>query len=219
VTRLVLIDFDGTLCSTREAIVHCMQRTFASFGRLVPSRAEIEQIVSEGIGLVESLYALDPTLGILGTSELDEWIARYRSLYDGVPGDERTFAYDGAVRLLEALARRDITAVVVTNKAPTAVRRALRRLGLDRHLAGVVATAPGVRGKPHRDLFDRFIAPSFPAVDELLVFGDTLADLCFARNIGARCCWAAYGYGDARVCRAIAPDWIAEEPMALLSAL
>ena len=54
-----------------------------------------------------------------------------------------------------------------------------------------------------------FIQPKFKEIDpkQILMVGDTPADLLFAQNIGADSCWAEYGYGDAKTCRALNPTY------------
>ncbi|PYS18774.1 MAG: HAD family hydrolase, partial [Acidobacteria bacterium] len=64
--------------------------------------------------------------------------------------------------------------------------------------------------KPSAALYDTCIAPEFPHIGrgEILVVGDTELDLRFAANIGARSCWAAFGYGDEEACKALGPDFV-----------
>ncbi|HEY6375047.1 MAG TPA: HAD hydrolase-like protein, partial [Edaphobacter sp.] len=39
------------------------------------------------------------------------------------------------------------------------------------------------------------------------VVGDTETDILFAKNANLLSCWATYGYGDARRCKALSPDF------------
>jgi len=62
--------------------------------------------------------------------------------------------------------------------------------------------------KPDARLFTEHIFPVLPfAPDEVLVVGDTVTDLHFAANIGAKSCWARYGYGDHVSCSRLSPDF------------
>lgn len=43
---------------------------------------------------------------------------------------------------------------------------------------------------------------------DVLVVGDTEADIRYARNIGARSVWCSYGYGEQERCRELKPEFV-----------
>jgi phosphoglycolate phosphatase len=44
----------------------------------------------------------------------------------------------------------------------------------------------------------------------VLVVGDTVADVQFAKNIGGKVCWCRYGYGDPEACQKAGPDFVVD---------
>lgn len=54
---------------------------------------------------------------------------------------------------------------------------------------------------------------------DVLVVGDTEADIKYAQNIGAKSAWCSYGYGTRKRCMDLKPDFVVkglDEVMALL---
>jgi phosphoglycolate phosphatase len=78
--------------------------------------------------------------------------------------------------------------------------------------------------------FHEIVAPKFSSVSglengagklnpqDVLVVGDTEADLQYAKNIGAVACWARFGYGEKEECENLGPDLVVDslEELALL---
>lgn len=58
-------------------------------------------------------------------------------------------------------------------------------------------------------IFNEIIKPKFRDIllSEILMVGDTSADLHFAKNIGTDVCWAMYGYGSHEECKDIKPTY------------
>lgn len=46
--------------------------------------------------------------------------------------------------------------------------------------------------------------------EEVLVVGDTVVDVMFAKHVGAVSCWARYGYGDEDLCECFSPDVVVD---------
>jgi phosphoglycolate phosphatase len=99
--------------------------------------------------------------------------------------------------------------VLVSNKGTRGLTQLVAQLDLGHRFDLVLAADTVSRRKPDPGLFAAHVAPAFPGVapGRVLVVGDTDIDLRFAGNIGARACWARYGYGDAAACAALAPAY------------
>ncbi len=96
---------------------------------------------------------------------------------------------------------------IVSNKAVAAIHAALKHFRLSTFVSIVVGDIPTLRKKPDPMAYNEFIQPQFPLIppQEILMVGDTPADLGFAHAIGADSCWVQYGYGDPVRCRALHP--------------
>lgn len=205
-TRLALIDFDGTLCSTHDAVHHVIDLTFASFGRETAPAIAVDAAIRSGVVVSEVFNLL---LGqhpseVLGQS----WAARYREIYNSGEGLARTELFAGVVEGLDALAAAGWRCCVVSNKGVAALHAALTYFALDSRFELVIGDAPGQRRKPDPGLYAETVLPQLAGArpDRCLMIGDTATDLRFARAIGAEACWAEYGFGDREECLALRPD-------------
>ncbi|KAJ5485652.1 hypothetical protein N7539_005640 [Penicillium diatomitis] len=224
---LAIFDFDGTLFDTHDSISHTIQLTFqALLPSQPPSPTEIQRLIASGAGLSDTFKALHPTPSTLTTSIEAHWIAKYRELY-AIHGQSLIQAFPGAEIVLSELRTADIPVAIVTNKGVEAVKTALERNGL-RHLVPedwiVGDNTPGAKRKPDPASFKNVLKPMLVKAGKLeagdvLVVGDTVADIEFARNIGGSICWCRYGYGDRAVCEAMRPGFIVDALADVLSVI
>lgn len=110
---------------------------------------------------------------------------------------------------------------IVSNKGVAAVKTALERNCLEGYVPEnliVGDKTPGAKRKPDPASFvdvlipvlrERYGLENFD-LGGVLVVGDTVADLQFAKNIGSKVCWCRYGYGDREVCQKAGPDFVVD---------
>jgi phosphoglycolate phosphatase len=204
---LLIFDFDGTLCDTRFAIVHCLERALAKYGRPIPPPEQTASIVSRGLSLPETIVLLDP--GLRAQSDaVTELMGTYRSFYRS-ESDPLIKMVPGAEMTLQRVHARGAKCIVVSNKGVDAIHRSLDRYELAPFIGLVFGEAPGVSFKPDPALLTDRIIPKFPQIDKarMLMIGDTEVDIKFAHACGIACCWAAYGFGDRQRCMALSPEY------------
>ena len=201
---VLLFDYDGTLCDTRQAIYHSLRQVFRLHHAPVPTPAALDEIVTLGLPMLDTLHALHPA------ADVAHWVADYRAIYDA-EGEPLAAPFAGAPEVLAALQAQGHGLAVVSNKSLHTLHKSLARLDLARYVSLVVGegSLPGGSAvlKPSPAFFLDVIQPHFapaPAA-EMLMIGDTPSDLLFARHAGLPACWAAYGFGDAATCRALGP--------------
>jgi phosphoglycolate phosphatase len=109
--------------------------------------------------------------------------------------------------MLSALEGAGITLALVSQKARRTLAQVLAQFAIEQCFDLVLGSDEVTAAKPHEAMYERHIIPvcGDPARDRVLVVGDTDIDLRFAANIGARSCWAEYGYGHHASCRALNP--------------
>ncbi|KAI1907577.1 hypothetical protein LOZ61_006050 [Ophidiomyces ophidiicola] len=217
--KLVIFDFDGTLFDTHESIEHSIKLTFDTLlPAHVPPQSEIHRLISSGAGLSDTFRALHPAAETFAATET-QWIDKYRELY-AVHGQLLIKAFPGAKTLLEELKGHHIPTAIVSNKGVAAVKTALERNGLEGYIPEdliIGDKTPGALRKPDPSSFVNVLVPALKArgidgvqASEVLVVGDTVADIQFAKNIDGRVCWCRYGYGDREACEAMAPDFVVD---------
>jgi phosphoglycolate phosphatase len=204
---LLIFDFDGTLCDTRFAIAHCLERALAKYGRPIPPPEHTASIVSKGLSLPETFVQLDP--GLRAQSDaITELVGTYRSFYRA-EGDPLITMFAGTDVVLQTMRAREVKCIVVSNKGAEAIDRSLDRYKLRLFIDLVFGEEPGVPFKPDPALLTDRIVPKFPQIAKarMLMIGDTEVDIRFAQAGGLGCCWAAYGFGDRHNCMALSPEY------------
>ena len=209
----VIFDFDGTLADSARGIAACMAAAFETFALPAPAATDVRSRI--GLTLEESIAQL---AGHHGQVDVAAVARRYRQLHLTVAAPAIEL-FPGAAETLARLDAAGLGLIVVSQKARRGLTQLLAQFGIDRHFDLVLAADDVVASKPHAELFERHIAPRRPLIarDRTLVVGDTVTDVQFATNIGADSCWAAYGYGDARRCRALGPVYTITDVTAVLS--
>lgn len=206
--KLCIFDFDGTLCASHDAILHCMGMTFDHYNHPRPSRDILDDAIRKSIGVAETFAALH-RMG-LTKEESYEWRECYRTIYNNGEGLERSSLFDGVEEILTLLQARNISMIVLSNKGERAVLHALEHFGIGRYFDMVIAEREGVALKPDPSSYHQLIAPRYAHIEpqEMLMIGDAPPDLLYARNIGAKSCWARYGHGDHASCLSHEPDYV-----------
>ncbi|GAB4393945.1 MAG: HAD family hydrolase [Gammaproteobacteria bacterium] len=207
--KLAIIDFDGTICHSERAIAHSLRRTFASYNKPIPDEHAISHIISTGVSLIQTFIALDNTLATFSETILQEWKTTYRAIYLA-EGLNKTELYDGAHKAFQSLTDSGTDIVILSNKGEAAVIAALTHFNLLQYTKLVIGDRLGIRNKPDPMVFNQVIQPEFPAIEtsNIIVIGDTITDLVFAKNIGAASGWVTYGFGKHEECMALGPDFI-----------
>ncbi|EPR41583.1 phosphoglycolate phosphatase [Desulfovibrio sp. X2] len=205
---LVMLDFDGTLVDSLPSITHATRRTFALHGLREPTREEVRTALLDGRGLEYYLMRLNPELP---AEEVPAWIAEWRAVY-AAEAHPLTRLFPGTRAALARLREAGAALVLMSNKGETALKAAVAGLGLADFFALVAGQTPDLPKKPDPTVFHALIAPALPDHDpeRMLMAGDSEADLLFGRAVGARCCFAAYGYGDPSVCSPLADTVITD---------
>jgi phosphoglycolate phosphatase len=206
--KVVLFDFSGTLCDTRDAVVECVTQTLLVHEVPTPERSGIERRLSQGATLFEALRALvfDGRCG--DAVDPQTLLETFRSLLPHI-APLRNSLYHGVRETLPRILERSNRCIIISNKDESTIQRVLRDAGLGRSdLPMTVHTHP--RSKPNPSAFMDIMARAFPTLTnaDYLMVGDTRADLRFARRAKIASCWASYGYGDSAACEALAPDHI-----------
>lgn len=206
--KMTIFDFDGTICKTEQAIVHCILKTFETFGEAKPKKEIVKETVSTGVGLKETFELLDPIYFDTKTNDIKQWIITYREIYKQESLDKISL-FDGVEKIFENLHKDRTSIVVVSNKGKEAVETAIDKFGLSNYVSLIVADT-GEMKKPDPKIYYEYILPKLGDTvkkSEVIIIGDTPSDLLFAIKVGVDSCWAAYGYGDKGKCNLLNPKY------------
>lgn len=206
---LLLFDYDGTLCDSRQAIKYSLQQFFRTYDLPKPPEADVQRTIELGLSAPVTLQVLQPTAT---PEQITEWVPIYRGIY-AEQGEPLVQPFPGAHEVLAQAAEQGFTPVVLSNKGSRVLEASLDRFGLLPFISLIIGDGSypdkKLELKPSPMIFQQIIQPRFPdvPVEDILMIGDTEADLLFARNCGIDSCWASYGMGDAAACRALEPSY------------
>lgn len=202
--RAVLLDLDGTLVDTPQAIVEVTQSTLAALG-LPPAEP---QRIRDGIGLPLPV-ALAELIGT-GTVGAAEAVEIYRTLWrTHVTPRIPHLLYPGVREGLVELKRAGLGLAVVTGKAQEGADTTVAAAGLSGLIDVVLGYTSVPNPKPAPDLvhgaLERLGAPSAAAV----LAGDSTLDLEMASRAGVRSIAVTYGAQPEAALERAAPTWVA----------
>ncbi len=146
--RGVLLDFDGTLVDSEPIHFKANSRVFFEEGHVID---ETEYYIHW------SLHGEGPAGEIqrhgLNLTDIDDLRRRSRTCFLELLESEPVRLLPGAKDLLETLPRRGYRTVIASNTPEDLIHRMLRRAGIDPCPVPVIGARPGLRGKPHPDIF------------------------------------------------------------------
>ena len=202
--KALLLDLDGTLVDTPQAIVDVTQDTLAALG-LPPADP---QKIKEGIGL-----PLPVALGLLigtGPTGAADAVEIYRVLWrTHVTPRVPQLLYPGVREGLSELKRADLRLGVVTGKTQDGADSTVAAAGLKDVMDVVLGYTSVANPKPAPDI-------ALLALDKLgvrpadaVIVGDSTHDLEMAHRAGVRSIAVTYGALPEVVLRAADPTWVA----------
>ena len=175
--KLIIFDWDGTLCDSASRIVHCMQLAMTDVGLPVLADEAIRNII--GLGLPEASRVLYPD----GDSEqLEQLRQRYSHHYVANQAIDSPL-FPGASNLLADLKTAGKLLAVATGKSRKGLNRVLEQFNLD----GVFHStrcADETRSKPDPLMLEELMAELQLNPSECVMVGDTEFDLAMAQQAG-----------------------------------
>jgi HAD superfamily hydrolase (TIGR01509 family) len=198
----LLIDIDGTLLDTIDAILEAMNLAGADLDVGPPFRPdELRPMI--GTPVQRQLRELRSISG----PRADVFADRYYEHFTRIV-DRGVRPYPGVRETLPALADRPITTMSTRRRREAA--HMLRVAGLDSYFQTIVGGDDVSRPKPHPDLpLLGAKALRVPGA-RCVVVGDSPVDVAAGRAAGMRTLAVTYGYGDRVALRDARPDGMVE---------
>lgn len=188
-TKIIILDFDGTLGDTAAVILKTMHASIKELG--LPSRTDEECAAMIGLRLVEIPPVLFPGCDVDG----ELYAQTYRRLF-------HIFNVDGAVELypnvfdtLTELKNRGFILTIASSRSNASLTEYVKGLNLGSMIDYVLGADDVVDGKPHPEAVNKTLEKYGFKSDEAIVVGDTVFDIQMGRNAGTRTCGVTYGNG------------------------
>ena len=195
-TRLLVLDFDGTLADTAQGIVETMQATFKTHGcKMVPGERTVKETI--GLPLHEAMKQLLPE----GTAEetVALYVETYRERFEEI-GAAATKAYPNVAKTLERIKRErgeNVGIAIATSRSHRSVVDLCGKMGLAPYIDSYVAADDVTRNKPDAEPVLKLMEIFGVEAQEVLVVGDTTFDMEMGKAAGCRTCGVTYGNHDA----------------------
>ncbi len=189
--KLVLLDCDGTLVDSQQAIVLAFNAAWRAAGLDEPDSQTVRRLV--GTPLTEAIGVLLPGA--------DDWFVRrlaglYRDAYYGGhqhPEHDDEPLFPGVREALQAMRGAGLLMGVATGKSFRGLTALLERHGIADWFA-TLQTADRVLGKPNPDMVYRAQEEIGLESRDIVVVGDTSHDIEMALRAGVGAVGVAWGY-------------------------
>lgn len=196
-TRLVILDFDGTLADTQPIIVGSIQRTLAELG--LPARSDAECAAIIGLPLVECFSNLFPDID---TATAERCADRYREIFDELnePGVVPLFPH--VLETIRALHASGLQLAICSSRGRPTLEGFVSNFHLEPYISMVVSANDVTHHKPHPEPVQIILKQLQVRPEEAVVVGDASFDILMGRAAGCRTIGVTYGNQTAEELRA-----------------
>jgi phosphoglycolate phosphatase len=211
VTRIALLDLDGTLVESGPSIIASIRHAMAVVGHPLDPAADLSWVVGPPLHDIFTRL-LDP---FGGGEKIENASDFYRRHYD-TAGAITATPYPLVPAMLEALAADDFRLFVATSKPASVARRILTHLGLAGQFRAIYGAAvDGVLShKPELIAYILETQGADPA--DVVMVGDRSFDIAGAHANHVRAIGVLWGYGDRAELEQAGADALADSPADIL---
>lgn len=208
-TKIIILDFDGTLGDTASVIIKTMHETIREMG--LPTRTDAECAAMIGLRLVEIPPVLFPECNI----DVDLYADTYRRLFDVHNKDGAVKLYPHVIETLKALKARGLTLTIASSRGQTSLSQFVKNLGLTEIITYILGAGDVENGKPHPEAIFKTLDKYGFTPDQAIMVGDTIFDIQMGINAGTKTCGVTYGNGSRE--SLFPADWLIDDFSELLA--
>jgi HAD superfamily hydrolase (TIGR01662 family) len=195
--KAVLLDLDGTLRDTRDAIYGAYQHAIKTHSGRDVGRDEIKPHVHHHTVVHQAFASHVPT---------DDFTATYM---DKVYKDlDDVGLYEGVEALLDDLQQAGYRLAIVTSATQDKTEQFLERRGLAGRFQAIVGMTPGWRPKPAPDLLQTALEKLGCKPSEAIMLGDMTVDIAAAHAAGMPCVAITHGFATQQELEVAGADYI-----------
>lgn len=204
-TKVIIFDFDGTLCDTRSNIIIAFRATMEHLG--LEMRDEETCGATIGLTLRDGFRSMYPDFD---DAKIDYCVETYREIFAERRKELMPDLFPGVKETLEALRKRGYRMTIATSRLTDSLMLFMRHHGIDHYFEYAVGSDSVTHHKPHpepalKTLRELNIAPS-----EAIMVGDMPVDIAMAHNAGIRAIGVDYGNATREELEAAEADWIVD---------
>lgn len=204
-TKVIIFDFDGTLCDTRSNIIIAFRATMEHLG--LEMRDEETCGATIGLTLRDGFKSMYPDFD---DAKIDYCVETYRQIFAERRKELMPDLFPGVKETLEALHKRGYRMTIATSRLTDSLMLFMRHHGIDHYFEYAVGSDSVTHHKPHPEPALKTLAALNIAPSEAIMVGDMPVDIAMAHNAGIRAIGVDYGNATREELEAAEADWIVD---------
>lgn len=204
-TKVIIFDFDGTLCDTRSNIIIAFRATMEHLG--LDMRDEETCGATIGLTLRDGFKSMYPDYD---DAKIDYCVETYRQIFAERRKELMPDLFPGVKETLEALRKRGYRMTIATSRLTDSLMLFMRHHGIDHYFEYAVGSDSVAHHKPHPEPALKTLRELNIAPTEAIMVGDMPVDIAMAHNAGIRAIGVDYGNATREELEAAEADWIVD---------
>ena len=204
-TKVIIFDFDGTLCDTRSNIIIAFRATMEHLG--LDMRDEETCGATIGLTLRDGFKSMYPDFD---DAKIDYCVETYREIFAERRKELMPDLFPSVKETLEALRKRGYRMTIATSRLTDSLMLFMRHHGIDHYFEYAVGSDSVTHHKPHPEPALKTLAALNIAPSEAIMVGDMPVDIAMAHNAGIRAIGVDYGNATREELEAAEADWIVD---------
>ena len=204
-TKVIIFDFDGTLCDTRSNIIIAFRATMEHLG--LEMRDEETCGATIGLTLRDGFKSMYPEFD---DAKIDYCVETYRQIFAERRKELMPDLFPSVKETLEALRKRGYRMTIATSRLTDSLMLFMRHHGIDHYFEYAVGSDSVTHHKPHPEPALKTLAALNITPSEAIMVGDMPVDIAMAHNAGIRAIGVDYGNATREELEAAEADWIVD---------
>lgn len=186
--KVIIFDFDGTLCDTRHNIIVAFRATMERLGLELKSEATCGATI--GLTLRDGFRSMYPELS---DEAIDYCVDTYRQIFAERREELMPELFPHVADTLEELRRRGYRFTVASSRLTDSLMLFMCHHGIDAYFEYVVGSDSVENHKPHPEPVLKTLTVLNIEPSEAFVVGDMPVDIAMAHGAGVKACGVTYG--------------------------
>lgn len=210
-TKIIILDFDGTLGDTRMNIVKTLQQTLEQFSLPVADEAECAATI--GIPLFDAFLQLVPSLT---REQARECVDLYRDIFEVNKKMLLPQLFPHVLDTMCLLHSKGIILTIASSRSNASLHDFVREMGLQPYVSYVIGAEDVTHAKPQPEPVLKTLSHFGLNADDAVVVGDMHYDIFMGKNAGAKTCGVTYGNATRQQLEESGADYIIDDFAQLL---
>ena len=210
--KIIIFDFDGTLCDTRRNIIIAFRATMERLG--LEMRDEATCGATIGLTLRDGFKSMYP---MLNDAAIDNCVETYRQIFAERRKELMPDLFPNVKETLEELHRRGYRLTIASSRLTDSLLLFMRHHSIEGLFEYVVGSDSVENHKPHPEPVVKTLNALDVAPSEAIVVGDMPVDVLMAHNAEVRTIAVEYGNATRAELTESQAEWIIDDFRELLT--